>query len=124
MHHPSRGGVRGGADQFSWDSVKTDKYRENYLGHSLKAPVGRWQKGKDLQWYNKDRDKKHKSKLSSSERDAIRQAEDDAMNAALGHKPIQKEQQVMNKEVFYTFCFINCIVFFYFVNLNFKLFKI
>lgn len=64
----------------------------------MKAPVGRWQKGKDLQWYNKDRDKKHKSKLSSTERDAIRQAEDDAMNAALGHKPIQKEQQAMNKE--------------------------
>ncbi|GKB45615.1 multiple myeloma tumor-associated protein 2 [Tanacetum coccineum] len=29
----------------SWDDVKVDKYRENYLGHSLKAPVGRWQKG-------------------------------------------------------------------------------
>ncbi|KAL0084611.1 kinase phosphorylation protein-domain-containing protein [Phycomyces blakesleeanus] len=45
MFHPSRGGVRGGKDQFSWDSVKEDKHRENYLGHSLMAPVGRWQKG-------------------------------------------------------------------------------
>jgi hypothetical protein len=31
--------------EFSWDEVKADKYRENYLGHSIKAPVGRWQKG-------------------------------------------------------------------------------
>lgn len=31
--------------EFSWDEVKADKHRENYLGHSIKAPVGRWQKG-------------------------------------------------------------------------------
>uniref|UniRef100_A0A453RRT9 Multiple myeloma tumor-associated protein 2-like N-terminal domain-containing protein n=1 Tax=Aegilops tauschii subsp. strangulata TaxID=200361 RepID=A0A453RRT9_AEGTS len=46
MYHPTRGGVRGGRDQFKWDDVKVDKHRENYLGHSVKAPVGRWQKGK------------------------------------------------------------------------------
>ncbi|GMP68320.1 hypothetical protein CsSME_00027967 [Camellia sinensis var. sinensis] len=45
MYHPTRGGVRGGRDQFTWDDVKVDKHRENYLGHSIKAPVGRWQKG-------------------------------------------------------------------------------
>ncbi|KAL0299134.1 UNVERIFIED_CONTAM: Multiple myeloma tumor-associated protein 2 [Sesamum radiatum] len=44
MYHPTRGGVRGGRDQFTWDDVKVDKHRENYLGHSIKAPVGRWQK--------------------------------------------------------------------------------
>lgn len=27
-----RGGTRGGQDQFSWDDVKVDKDRENYLG--------------------------------------------------------------------------------------------
>lgn len=31
--------------EFKWDDVKVDKHRENYLGHSIKAPVGRWQKG-------------------------------------------------------------------------------
>lgn len=35
------------AAEFNWDDVKADKHRENYLGHSLKAPVGRWQKGKN-----------------------------------------------------------------------------
>lgn len=33
------------ATEFSWDDVKVDKHRENYIGHSIKAPVGRWQKG-------------------------------------------------------------------------------
>ena len=40
-----RGGTRGGKDQFNWESVKADKDREFYLGHSVKATTGRWQKG-------------------------------------------------------------------------------
>lgn len=40
------GGTRGGQDQFKWEDVKADVHRENYLGHSLLAPVGRWQRGK------------------------------------------------------------------------------
>ncbi|XP_030895258.1 multiple myeloma tumor-associated protein 2 isoform X2 [Leptonychotes weddellii] len=31
MFGSSRGGVRGGQDQFNWEDVKTDKQRENYL---------------------------------------------------------------------------------------------
>ena len=45
---PARGGNRGGKDQFNWDSVKNDKDREFYLGHSVKASTGRWQKGRNL----------------------------------------------------------------------------
>lgn len=42
---PPRGGARGGKDQFNWENVKSDKDREFYLGHSVKALAGRWQKG-------------------------------------------------------------------------------
>eukprot|EP00058_Branchiostoma_floridae_P023528 XP_002609018.1 hypothetical protein BRAFLDRAFT_59448 [Branchiostoma floridae] len=96
MFHPSRGGNRGGADQFTWDEVKSDKYRENYLGHSVMAPVGRWQKGKDLTWYAKD--KKASGAAEKSELEAIKRAEEEAMMAALGHKVIKKTSAGLTKE--------------------------
>lgn len=89
MFHPSRGGVRGGQDQFSWDNVKEDKYRENYLGHSLKAPVGRWQKGKNLTWYAED--DKGKKEAREKEIQAIKEAEEEAMLEALGY-PVKKKR--------------------------------
>eukprot|EP00057_Strongylocentrotus_purpuratus_P010265 XP_011664739.1 PREDICTED: multiple myeloma tumor-associated protein 2 homolog [Strongylocentrotus purpuratus] len=52
-------------------------------GHSLKAPVGRWQKGKDLQWFNKERTEGREL----TEAEAVRQAEKEALMIALGQKP-------------------------------------
>ncbi|KAM9322616.1 multiple myeloma tumor-associated protein 2 [Pholidichthys leucotaenia] len=91
------GGVRGGLDQFNWDDVKVDKHRENYLGNSLMAPVGRWQKGKDLTWYAKD--KKGRPYLSKEdELAAVKAAEHEALLAALGHKNIKRQPTGLTKE--------------------------
>jgi hypothetical protein len=89
---PSRGGTRGGKDQFSWDSVKSDQQREFYLGHSVKAATGRWQKGKDIFWYQKEKDPSHtlsNEDAIAQERAMAKQREEALMMEALGLKPKQ-----------------------------------
>ena len=87
-----RGGTRGGKDQFNWDDVKGDKDREYYLGHSLKASVGRWQRGKDILWYTREKEKDGGAQMSDADRAkaeiaAIKAAEEQSMAEALGLKP-------------------------------------
>ncbi|KAI1753313.1 hypothetical protein F4782DRAFT_497540 [Xylaria castorea] len=85
-------GSRGGVN-FNWEDVSTSAHRENYLGHSLKAPVGRWQKGRDLSWYAKgdttdspsnETPEEKAARERKEELKAIKEAEEDALARALG----------------------------------------
>ncbi|KAF2137307.1 uncharacterized protein K452DRAFT_302067 [Aplosporella prunicola CBS 121167] len=74
----------GGRSDFKWEDVKNSNHRENYLGHSLMAPVGRWQKGKDLTWYSKSDDPAAARAARAEEIRKIKEAEEEAMAVALG----------------------------------------
>ncbi|KAJ3887743.1 kinase phosphorylation protein-domain-containing protein [Lentinula edodes] len=85
MFEPIRGGTRGGQGDFKWTDVSADKDRENYLGHSINAPTGRWQKNKDVHWYSRDLKDSEAERLEEIRK--IKEAEADALAVALGFTP-------------------------------------
>ncbi|KAJ7583676.1 kinase phosphorylation protein-domain-containing protein [Mycena floridula] len=85
MQEPIRAGNRGGHGDFKWSDVSADKDRENYLGHSINAPTGRWQKNKDVHWYNRDLNDTAAERAEEIRR--IKELEADALSVALGFEP-------------------------------------
>ncbi|KDQ55597.1 hypothetical protein JAAARDRAFT_195440 [Jaapia argillacea MUCL 33604] len=89
MFEPVRGGTRGGQAEFKWSDVSADKDRENYLGHSINAPTGRWQKNKDVHWYNRDKKDDEAERLEEIRK--VKEAEAEALSVALGFGPAKKD---------------------------------
>ncbi|KAH7104642.1 kinase phosphorylation protein-domain-containing protein [Auriculariales sp. MPI-PUGE-AT-0066] len=85
---PIRGGTRGGAAEFKWTDVGGDKDRENYLGHSINAPTGRWQKNQDVHWYSRDQNDAALARAEEIRR--IKAAEADILAIKLGYKAAPK----------------------------------
>ncbi|KAK9480502.1 kinase phosphorylation protein-domain-containing protein [Lipomyces japonicus] len=88
----TREGIRGGRGEFKWEDVKNDKYRTNYLGHSVMAPTGRWAQKNDALWYTKDRDNEARRREENSEKDRLKDEEEIAMAGLLGTAPRLKHQ--------------------------------
>jgi Multiple myeloma tumor-associated len=76
---PPRAGSRGGRDQFNWEDVRGDKDASYYIGHSVKALSGRWQKNKDLYWYTREQNGQEASVAYEDELKAVKQHEEQLM---------------------------------------------
>ena len=84
MSHQIRPGARGGRDQFSWDQVKEDKQRSNYLGSSIHGLPDKFKKGPETFWYTKETNTISEKKSEKSEIALLKEKEKLAMDTLLG----------------------------------------
>lgn len=84
MHVPVRGGTRGGRDQFNWDDVKLDKYKENYIGQTERTirPTFNCPKPNSLWWTKNDGSSTQQGHPAADIR-SVKQEEDQLMLQAL-----------------------------------------
>lgn len=83
----TRDGCRGGREQFKWDSLKEQEFkdREQYLGVSTKVGLmGKFGRYQVHDWYARKRDT---AESIDQERGAVQKYEDELMQEALGLKP-------------------------------------
>jgi hypothetical protein len=104
-----RGGVRGGRDQFNWDSVKSmsNRDRQQYLGASTKIGVGgRFGKFDRNDWWRTGKQELAQTQSTIDEKPRIPTFEEERMNRALGirpkvqpvSQPIPKPEAVIKQE--------------------------
>ena len=105
-HGRIRGGTRGGQAHFDWKDVKADeRHRENYLGHSIMAPKGRWAEAKDHLWYSRSQSGSGKdcsgadiarAEARAAELRAVKAQEEALLRQALG-LPAQQDPGATDK---------------------------
>lgn len=101
MSHQIRPGARGGRDQFSWDQVKEDKQRLNYLGSSIHGVPDKFKKGPETFWYAKETKSIPEKRTDEvkSEIMSIKEKEKQMMEALLGGRTSKKEREYSHQSV-------------------------
>lgn len=85
-----REGVRGGLEQFRWESLKNQSHRDRqqYLGFSAKlGQAGRFGKYSTNDWWRTSKDGPSQSSNLDEEKSRLKQIENELMMEALGVKP-------------------------------------
>lgn len=86
----TRGGVRGGREQFKWDSLKSmsTKEREHYLGSIVHVGVpGKFGQTNKHDWWKGDSKSSQSSNSVADEKSRLKAMEAELMQEALGLKP-------------------------------------
>ena len=85
-----REGVRGGREQFRWDALKSQSYkdREQYLGYTTKLGViGKFGQYQRNDWWRTSSESSNVADLRTEEKARAKKLEEELMQEALGSKP-------------------------------------